>query len=37
MRTINYEVKRSIRGAFGEELARLGERNQDIVALDAEK
>lgn len=36
MRTINYEVKRSIRGAFGEELTRLGERNQDIVALDAD-
>ena len=36
MRTINYEVKKSIRGAFGEELAFLGEQNQDIVALDAD-
>ena len=36
MRTINYEAKKSIRGAFGEELAFLGEQNQDIVALDAD-
>ena len=36
MRTINYEVKKSIRGAFGEELAFLGEQKQDIVALDAD-
>ena len=36
MRTVNYEVKKSIRGAFGEELAFLGEQNQDIVALDAD-
>ncbi len=36
MRTINFEDKKSIRGAFGEELAKLGEENQDIVALDAD-
>lgn len=36
MRTINYEAKKSIRGAFGEELAFLAEQNQDIVALDAD-
>lgn len=36
MRTINYEVKKSIRGAFGEELAFLGEQNEDVVALDAD-
>ena len=36
MRTINYEAKKSIRGAFGEELASLAEQNQDIVALDAD-
>ena len=36
MRTINFEDKKSIRGAFGEELAKLGEVNQDIVALDAD-
>lgn len=33
---INYDSKKSIRGAFGEELARLGEINPDIVALDAD-
>ena len=36
MRTINYEIKKSIRGAFGEELAFLGEQNEDVVALDAD-
>ena len=36
MRTINYDVKKSIRGAFGEELAELGAKNSDIVALDAD-
>ena len=36
MRTINYEAKKSIRGAFGEELSFLAEQNQDIVALDAD-
>ena len=36
MRTINFEDKKSIRGAFGEELAKLGEENKDIVALDAD-
>lgn len=33
---INYDSKKSIRGAFGEELARLGETNPDIVVLDAD-
>lgn len=32
----NYDSKKSIRGAFGEELARLGEVNPNIVALDAD-
>ena len=36
MRTINFEDKKSIRGAFGDELAILGENNQDIVVLDAD-
>lgn len=33
---INYDSKKSIRGAFGEELAKLGKINPDIVALDAD-
>ncbi len=33
---INYEVKKSIRGAFGDELKSLGENNPDIVVLDAD-
>ena len=33
---INYEEKKSIRGAFGEELKSLGETNPSIVALDAD-
>lgn len=33
---INYDLKKSIRGAFGEELAELGGQNPDIVALDAD-
>lgn len=33
---INYDLKKSIRGAFGEELAELGKQNPDIVALDAD-
>lgn len=36
MQTIDYNVKKSIRGAFGEELAELGGTNPDIVALDAD-
>ena len=36
MLDINYESKKSIRGAFGEELAVLGGKNPDIVALDAD-
>ena len=33
---IDYKVKKSIRGAFGEELASLGADNPNIVALDAD-
>ncbi len=36
MHTINYDSKKSIRGAFGEELAHIGEQNKNIVALDAD-
>lgn len=36
MHTINYDLKKSIRGAFGEELAELGKINSKIVALDAD-
>lgn len=36
MHTINYDLKKSVRGAFGEELAVLGEKNSKIVALDAD-
>lgn len=36
MHTINYDLKKSVRGAFGEELAELGEKNSKIVALDAD-
>ena len=36
MKSINYEKKRSIRGAFGEELVALGQANSNIVALDAD-
>ncbi len=33
---INYEIKKSIRGALGDELAALGEENSNIVVLDAD-
>jgi len=33
---IDYELKKSIRGAFGDELAELGKTNENIVALDAD-
>lgn len=33
---INYDVKKSIRGAFGDELKSLGEENPNIVVLDAD-
>ena len=33
---INYEVKKSIRGAIGDELKSLGEANPNIVVLDAD-
>jgi len=36
MVTINYDLKKSIRGAFGEELAELGQKNPNVVALDAD-
>ena len=36
MHTINYDLKQSVRGAFGEELAALGGKNSKIVALDAD-
>ena len=37
MRTeIDYNQKKSIRGAFGDELVALGEVNKDIVVLDAD-
>ena len=36
MLKINYDLKKSIRGAFGEELAELGAKNSNIVALDAD-
>lgn len=36
MHTINYDLKKSVRGAFGEELAELGGKNSKIVALDAD-
>lgn len=36
MYTINYDLKKSIRGAFGEELAELGNTNSKIVVLDAD-
>lgn len=36
MLNINFESKKSIRGAFGDELAMLGEVNPNIVALDAD-
>ncbi len=36
MLTIDYSLKKSIRGAFGEELAELGKENQKIVVLDAD-
>lgn len=36
MLNINFESKKSIRGAFGEELAALGETNPNVVALDAD-
>lgn len=36
MLTIDYDSKKSIRGAFGEELAELGDTNSKIVALDAD-
>ena len=36
MLKMDLETKKSIRGAFGEELAELGKVNKDIVALDAD-
>ena len=36
MLTIDYDTKKSIRGAFGEELADLGAKNSRVVALDAD-
>lgn len=36
MFTIDYDSKRSIRKAFGEELAELGSHNTKVVALDAD-
>lgn len=33
---VNYELKKSIRGAFGEELKQLGEKYPNIVVLDAD-
>ena len=36
MHNINYDLKKSIRGAFGEEVAELGNQNNDIVVLDAD-
>ena len=36
MMKIDYTQKKSIRGAFGEELAELGNTNTNIVALDAD-
>ena len=36
MLTIDYDTKKSIRGAFGEELADLGATNSRVVALDAD-
>ena len=36
MLKINYDSKKSIRGAFGEELAELGGKCSQIVALDAD-
>jgi len=36
MFTVNYESKKSIRGAFGEELVELGAENKNIIALDAD-
>ena len=36
MLKINYDSKKSIRGAFGEELAELGQKNSSVVALDAD-
>lgn len=36
MFNINFEEKKSIRAAFGEELLKLGEENPNIVALDAD-
>lgn len=36
MLTVNYDSKKSIRKAFGEELLELGSKDQRIVALDAD-
>ena len=36
MLTVNYDSKKSIRKAFGEELLELGGKDQRIVALDAD-
>ena len=33
---INFEVKKSIRGAFGDEVKALGEINPNVVVLDAD-
>lgn len=36
MLTLNYEIKKSIREAFGKKLVELGENNENIVVLDAD-
>ena len=36
MLAIDYDVKKSVREAFGKELVELGQKNANIVALDAD-
>ena len=36
MLAIDYDVKKSVREAFGKELVELGRNNSNIVALDAD-
>lgn len=36
MLTINYDIKKSIREAFGKELVKQGEKNPNVVVLDAD-
>lgn len=36
MLTLNYDIKKSIREAFGKKLVELGTKNPDIVVLDAD-